>query len=378
MSPVVIDYRAAADARDVVHQAVQALAEGKLVGIPTETVYGLAASALDETAVARLIEVKDRPENQPLALAVKSADDALDYVPGVCDLSRRMARRCWPGPVTLVLQDSHPDSLIRQLPPKVQDAVILDGSIGLRVPGHPLVLEILRLLPGPLALTSANRRGGEDPVTAQEVVDRLNSDVDMVVDDGRTQFGQPSSVVSVRDQNLKVLREGVVSESTIDRLASFMVLLVCTGNTCRSPMAELLCRKRIADQIGCPIEKLEDNGVMAMSAGISAMAGGRPSPEAVSVMNEKGLDLSHHMSQPLTDRLVRHADMILTMTQGHRQVIVNHWPELANRVELVCGDRDVADPIGGPTELYRRCAEQIDTGLAERLADVDFTFRPKT
>ena len=120
MAPLVIDIRSAEDTRDVVHRAVQALAEGRLVALPTETVYGLAASALDEQAVKRLIAVKNRPEGQPLTLAVKSADDALDYVPDLSLLGRRLARRCWPGPVTLVVEDRHPDSLIGQLPPSVR------------------------------------------------------------------------------------------------------------------------------------------------------------------------------------------------------------------------------------------------------------------
>ena len=116
MAPLVIDIRSAEDTRDVVHRAVQALAEGRLVALPTETVYGLAASALDEKAVQRLISVKDRPQGQPLTLAVKSADDALDYVPNLTRLGRRLARRCWPGPVTLVVENPRGDSLLRSFP----------------------------------------------------------------------------------------------------------------------------------------------------------------------------------------------------------------------------------------------------------------------
>src|SRR5438105_14319783 len=103
MSPVVINVANAEDPRDVVHRAVQALAEGKLVAFPTETVYGLAASALSETAVERLLAVKGRAAGHPLTLAIKSADDALDYVPRLSPLGRRVARRCWPGPLTLVV-----------------------------------------------------------------------------------------------------------------------------------------------------------------------------------------------------------------------------------------------------------------------------------
>ena len=108
MPPVVIDLRSAEDWRDVVHRAVQALAEGGLVALPTETVYGLAASALDEDAVCRLLAAKDRTAAKPLTLAIKSADEARDYAPDMCPLAQRLARRCWPGPVTLVVDDSHP------------------------------------------------------------------------------------------------------------------------------------------------------------------------------------------------------------------------------------------------------------------------------
>src|SRR5580704_4932534 len=136
MSAVVIDLRHADDLRDVVHQTVQALAEGQIVAFPTETVYGLAASALDERAVARLATIKGRKAGHPLTLAIKSADEARDYVPNMSPLAQRLARRCWPGPVTLVLDDSHSDGLSRHLPEKVLRHVAPAGTLGLRVPGH--------------------------------------------------------------------------------------------------------------------------------------------------------------------------------------------------------------------------------------------------
>src|SRR5271166_3144602 len=152
MPAVVIDLRHADDLRDVVHQTVQALVEGKIVAFPTETVYGLAASALDEGAVERLATIKGRKRGHPLTLAIKSADEARDYVPDMSPLAQRLARRCWPGPVTLVVDDAHPDSLARQLPGGVLDYVAPTNrsagapTLGLRVPGHQVLLDVLRML----------------------------------------------------------------------------------------------------------------------------------------------------------------------------------------------------------------------------------------
>ena len=187
--------------------------------------------------------------------------------------------------------------------------------------------DVLRMLTGPIVLTSANRSGQADAVTAQEVVQYLDGDVALVLDDGPCRYGQPSSVVRVKDNHFEILREGVVGEATLRRLAGVMVVVVCTGNTCRSPMAELLMRDSLAKSLKCTLDELDEQGVVVMSAGIAAAPGCPPAAEAVQVMREQGLDLSRHEAQPLTEQLVRHADLILAMTQSHLQSIVERWPE---------------------------------------------------
>jgi protein-tyrosine phosphatase len=360
MPPIVIDIRHAEDARDVVHRAVQALAEGQLVAFPTETVYGLGASARRADAVERLAEVKGRPVGAPFALAIKSADEAADYVPNLPPIARRLARRCWPGPVTLVVDDSQRDGLTEQLPERVRPFITPNGTVGLRVAANPTLLDVLRMLAGPIALTSANRRGQPEPVTAEEVVERLGDDVALVLDDGACRYGQSSTVVRVYRDHFEVLRPGVVAEATLRRLASVLVVFVCTGNTCRSPMAELLMKKQLAELLHCRIDELEDRGIVVASAGVAAAGGSPPTAEAVQIMHEHGLDLSRHEAQPLTDQLIRHADYVIAMTQGHLQAIVDRWPNAAERVELLLPDRgEVADPIGQTQSAYRQCAQQI-------------------
>src|SRR5262245_51387974 len=361
MAPQVLDVTAASDPRDAVHRAVQALVEGKVVALPTETVYIAAASALSDRAVQRLLALREGKLDGPATLAVRSTDEVLDYVPQLPRVGQRLARRCWPGPVTLQLADAHPESAVHRLPARVREAVVQGSEIRVRVPAHELVLRALRLLAGPVVMIGARRANDADAVTAQDVVSRLGEKVDVVLDDGRCKFAQRSSIVRVDDRGFDVVRPGVFTEANLKRLASFMIVLVCTGNTCRSPMAEVLLKKRIADRLGCQIHELDDRGVVIMSAGLSAPPGGRSAAEAIQTMQERGLDLTQHESQPLSERIVRFADVILTMTRGHREAILEHFPDAEPRVHLISGGKgEVSDPIGGPLELYKRCADQLD------------------
>lgn len=370
--PVVIDVRAADDQRDLVHRAVQALAEGKLVAFPTDTSYCVAASSVHEGAVARLAawngpELATRP-----TLAVKSADEAWDYAPRMGPLGQRLARRCWPGPLTLCVADPDGESLCQRLPAAVRQLVAPDEAPFLRVPAHPLIQSVLRLAPAPLVLG----RGWRDPLgeasSASDVAKVLGDDVQLVLDDGPSRFGQATTVVRIGPRGYEIVRPGVLSEESLRRFASFILVFVCTGNTCRSPMAEVLMQRRLADKLGCAPESLEERGIWVLSAGVAAATGSRASPEANTAVNKWGMRLSEHESQPLSDRIVRFADLLLTMTRSHREAVIAQWPEASSRVRLLTrGSGDVADPIGGPLDEYRRCAEQIDAQLAAWVNDLD-------
>jgi len=196
MSTVTIDLEQAVDTRDVIHRIVEFLAQGKLVAFPTETVYGIAASALQPAAVARLGELKNRDASKPFALALQSAEQCLDFVPDISPLALRLSRRVWPGPVTLVLPATHAESALWQLDQSVQQAVCPAGTIGLRVSPHEIVDQVLSLCAGPIALTSANEPGKE-PATQSEALDALDGHVDLIIKAGPTHFAEASTVVAV-------------------------------------------------------------------------------------------------------------------------------------------------------------------------------------
>ena len=132
-------------------------------------------------------------------------------------------------------------------------------------------------------------------------------------------------------------------------------------------------RRLTAEKLGCPESELDKQGTIVTSAGIAAAPGSRPSHEAVVVMNEKGIDLSKHESQPLTDKLVRHADVIFTMTEGHRTAILRRWPDSSIRIHTLRPDgKDIQDPIGGSANIYRECAEEVQTALRQRVDEIEF------
>lgn len=375
--PIVIDVNATDDQRDLVHRAVQALAEGKLVAFPSDTVYCVAANPFREEAVARLANCFPAGSHPEFTLAVKSCDEALDYAPNLPPLGMRLARRCWPGPLVLSVDDGHEDSLVRRLPAAVQKLLGAQGRLNLRVPAHPIIQGVLKLAPLPLLVAELSGPDQATAVTAQDVVRWLGDQVHLVLDQGTSRTSLPTSLVQVDSSSYELLRMGALSDDHLRRLASFMLVFVCTGNTCRSPMAEMLMRRRLAERLACSIDELEDRGIWVLSAGVAATAGGRASAEANAAIASWGVQLDQHESQPVSDRIVRCADLILTMTRGHREALLSHWPEASARVFLLTrGQGDVADPIGGPVELYRRCAEQIDRYLSHWLNEIDFDAIP--
>jgi protein-tyrosine-phosphatase/tRNA A37 threonylcarbamoyladenosine synthetase subunit TsaC/SUA5/YrdC len=369
--PRIVDYHAADDPRDIVHQIVQALVEGEVVGLPTETGYVTAAHALQPEAGSRLAKVRERLGCPRSLLALKHPQEALDYMPQMGELGRKLTRRFWPGPVTMWFTESSAGGLAGSLPPGTQQELGTADGLAFRVPGHDLTWNVLRLLPAPLLAT------GEIPgpktrfPTAVELAHSAGDALGIIVDAGPGRYDQPTSLVRVDRDRWEVLHEGVAPTRTLDRLAGNMYLFVCTGNTCRSPMAEGLFRKLLADRLKCPEDELVDRGYMVASAGVAAGLGSPPSPEAVELLRDRGVDLRGHESQPVTPQLLSRADQIFTMTRSHREMLLREFPEAAPRVKLLARDgTDVIDPIGAGMEEYRRCADQIEEYLQGILAEL--------
>jgi L-threonylcarbamoyladenylate synthase len=198
-------------------RAIQFLRQGRLVAFPTETVYGLGADATNPAAVDRIYRTKGRPGTNPLILHVASADIAKRYVTAWPPAASNLAQRFWPGPLTLVLhkQNVIPDNATANLP-----------TVALRVPDHPLALELLRAFDGPLAAPSANRSTRVSPTTARHVFDEFpdsaaaggadDRDPALILDGGPCTVGIESTVLDLTGPTPTILRPGRITAADLE------------------------------------------------------------------------------------------------------------------------------------------------------------------
>ena len=195
--------------------AKKLLTKGKLVAIPTETVYGLAANGLDETAVAGIFSAKNRPTFDPLILHVASIEQAQSLCTDWPEMADKLACAFWPGPLTLILpKASHVPDLTTSGQP----------TVGIRMPNNKLTLELLSTLPFPLAAPSANPFGYVSPTNAQHVADQLGDRIDYILDDGDCSVGIESTIIAIENGAPKVLRLGGLSLERISDVLGVPIL----------------------------------------------------------------------------------------------------------------------------------------------------------
>jgi tRNA threonylcarbamoyl adenosine modification protein (Sua5/YciO/YrdC/YwlC family) len=344
--------------REQLARVVQALARGELVGLPTETVYGIAARADDAGALAKLAQLKGRDARQPLTWHVAGAA-ALERLQRVSPMVQRLVARYWPGPLTLVVPGA----------PRELVAIARDGWIGVRQPAHAATASLLAALDFPVVASSANPHGETPFKTAAQVHEVFGEQLAFVIDGGAPRLGESSVVLKLGPGHFEILRAGILDLAPLRAAAGLKIGFVCTGNTCRSPMAEGIARQRLAQRLQVAPERIAEFGFELRSMGVYAGASSPPSPLAVEVLRTRGIDISAHRSNAAVPEEIARLDRVYAMTRSHLDALRLMLPPGADQhcALLDPQDEDIPDPIGGPKAEYESTAQTIERAIAARL-----------
>jgi L-threonylcarbamoyladenylate synthase len=354
-----------------IKQVADCIDAGGLAVIATETVYGIACK-VDADSLAKLDAAKERPAEKRYTVHLGDKNKIKNYVPHLLPTSKKLIEKALPGPLTIVfeLDDDQISTAKGNFDNKTAALLYTDNSIGIRCPDQEVCQAILNLCKYPVVMPSANISGKEPAINAEQTTKQLNGRVDIIVDSGPCKLKQSSTVVRISPTETKILRQGSISTEQIYKFSTINIVFVCTGNTCRSPMAEALAKKAVAEKLKCRVDRLSDIGYKITSAGVAAVNGIAASPESARFCEAKGTSLANHHSQRLTAKMIDQADYIFAMSRGHLDAIIGINPAAATKCRLLNDNADVADPIGGGDKIYTICGNTIEKAVNNRISEL--------
>jgi protein-tyrosine-phosphatase len=287
--------------------------------------------------------------------------------------ARKLIRNVWPGPVTIIFELSSEDmfSQHEKLHAEVFENLYKNASLGVRCPDNRTASGVLQLSESPVVAPSANEANREPATNAEKALAELDGKVDMLLDAGPCHYGKSSTVVRVKSTGLEIIRQGVYSAERLQEAAKVRILFVCTGNTCRSPMAEGIFRHYLAKKLNCTVDESKQMGYKVLSAGVMERVGYPATSEAIEACAGKGIDISSHRSQTLSKSLIDNSDVIFGMTERHCSEVKNLSPDATEKCLLLAGQQNITDPIGQPQQAYDFCADIIEKAIKQRIEELE-------
>jgi len=355
-----------------IDEAVAIIDSGGLVAFPTETVYGIACRVKGDS-LARLDSIKGRDANKYYTLHIGQKSNVGYYVPTIGLKAQKLIQGTWPGPLTIVfeLDKEDIDKQCKNFEEEVFINLYKNHSIGIRCPDNTIAAMLLQRTSRPIVAPSANITNKPPAVDAAQVLNQLSDRIDLLLDAGPCEYKRSSTVVKIGKEGMRMLRHGIYSQAELEILSQVQILFVCTGNTCRSPMAEGIFLKYLAEKMQCNIDDLGKRGYKVNSAGIIDSSGFPASVEAIAACAALGVDIKAHRNKVLTRELIEESDIVFAMEGIHRDRVIALEPKAANKCLLLAGDTGIPDPIGQPQQFYNDCVKLIERAIQKRIGELE-------
>jgi len=351
--------------REAVNQAIKALRSGGIIIYPTDTLYGFGVMINNKKAIKKLYDIKKRERKRPFSILINDIEQAEHICGGLTSREEEFFKRLLPGKITVLV--------------KAKRKLNISGfenlnKVGFRIPESNLCHLLVEKTGSPISSSSVNISFEPNINDSSEITEKFSKDVDVFLDSGPVFSLKGSSVVDLTTSPPTLVREGDIIKETIEKklnikLSSsikrnFIITFICSGNICRSPMAEGIFKKLL--------EKSRFiRQVTVNSAGTLNLMPTRASEEAIKISHNHKVDINKHRSQPVEKLILDEANIIICMAAYHQNILLKNYPEYADKIYILKNmnkekdliDPSIADPIGMTEEFYEQIYDQIESEL---------------
>lgn len=372
-----------APAKKIMTRAVRILTSGGILIYPTDTLYGFGVLVNDEKALARVYEIKKREKNKPFSIMVNDRDQAEMIVGRMTERERQLFDLLLPGKITLLV--------------KARKKIKIPGlekfdKIGFRIPRSKLCQQLVEQAGFPISSSSVNLSNQNNLINIKDIRREFQHKVDLILDGGPVKSIKGSSVLDISATQLSLLREGEMPKEVLEKKIGtkinstvsrkFIITFICSGNICRSPMAEgILKHKLNSDMLEGKVE-INSAGTLNLPTSVASL-------KAVEVSAEHGINIEDHLSRPVSRTIVDRANLIICLADNHYDYFTKNYSTYKKKIHLLKGydisgnftGFSIDDPIGRSEDFYREIYNEIEKeidriipGLMKEIIKYVYTF----
>jgi len=356
----------------IIKEASRCLEKGGLIVYPTDTLYGLGVDAYNRDAVNKLYKVKKKDKSKPVSIMLNSMQQIKEIFGFDPATIRNDLDKILPGKCTALINNSYQKKIpILEIPGKPGK---YQEKVAIRIPANPISGSLAHLFDSPISCTSANITGKDNMFAVDAIVSQLGNQIDLVLDAGRIAPSKGSTIVDFTTDPYAILRTGDVPKNELQKILGkdkidvvknkYIITFICSGNICRSPIAEVILKKMIS-------KTKYKSDVLVQSAGTLSIPTSAAHGYAVDICHDSDIDLTHHLSRHVNSEIIQSSDLVFSMAQNHMSYLLKNFPEYKSKFVLLkqwqkpklISIPSIADPIGHEKDFFKSTFSEIHSEL---------------